>query len=326
MKHLRLLYGIDDKFEIVNHTLEVCRGYFDSIKVVNSGVAGLVDKLKHHTHVVFEDMNWFTGDQEPYRRAFYYDVPENDWVLWLDADERPTQALLDNLQVVIAGAEAGGYYNVRIPFNSHNWGRNAEGVSVIDRYWEHPGRGIPPSKEEFGKFSALPPMHDRMFRRTKKTCSSTNFGGHGYIIGNRETANDFDNPHWFYSPYALNHYKDEVETYQSFVLHNFTTPCRNTSYKDAAKIVGESAAQQLIKEFQLRERVFTSNELVVRAKTDPAFSERLKALYSDPRMDQNIDSVHYHLYKTFATKFNVSFENVPHHCGSSCCSYKSVQL
>ena len=46
-KHLRILYGCDDRFEIVVNTVKVCENYFDSISVLNSGPKEFYTKLRN---------------------------------------------------------------------------------------------------------------------------------------------------------------------------------------------------------------------------------------------------------------------------------------
>jgi len=329
MKHLRILYGIDERYDIVHNTLSVCEGYFTTIKVVNSGPATATEKLRQfHPSVIFEELDWFTGDQEPLRRAFYYDVPDGDWVVWLDSDERPSQEFLENIDVVISENEVTGFCNLRIPYRSHHWGLNGDGNWVIGKPWEDPMRPMPKTKSELWNRTDIPcSIHDRMFKRTKRTCSMTNFGGHGYIIGDRKyTLPTGECNNWGFCPYPINHYKDDPGSYLSAVLHNFTTPCRLTSYKDSAKLVENSDVYQHIKKFQLAERVFTTNELVSRAKADSEFKQRLHALFSDPVMNKDIESTCYGCNKVWVEKFGGIIEETLHRCGSSCCKYKNIQL
>jgi len=93
-KHLRILYGCDDRFDIVINTVNVCEKYFDSITILNSGPAEFYEKLTNAVtgKVVVRQLNKFL-EIESCRRAMVDDVPENEWVLWLDADERPSPEL-----------------------------------------------------------------------------------------------------------------------------------------------------------------------------------------------------------------------------------------
>lgn len=68
-KHLRILYGADDRFELVKETIGVCLGYFDTIRISNSGPRSLSEKLRKSLHpsVVVEDLNHFLGDLDSAR-------------------------------------------------------------------------------------------------------------------------------------------------------------------------------------------------------------------------------------------------------------------
>ena len=45
--HLRILYGCDDRLEYVKDCVEVCKDYFDSIGITNSGPKEFYDKLSN---------------------------------------------------------------------------------------------------------------------------------------------------------------------------------------------------------------------------------------------------------------------------------------
>ena len=47
-KHLRILYGCDDRFEITKKTVELCQGHFDTITILNSGPIEFFEKLRNN--------------------------------------------------------------------------------------------------------------------------------------------------------------------------------------------------------------------------------------------------------------------------------------
>ena len=119
-KVLSILYGIDDRYEMVKRTILVCEPYFDKIHIVNSGVIEFEDKLKSISNKIeIRTIENYHGDKEFCWRAHFYGLDQGDWVLWLDSDERPTQDLLDDIDNIIKECESSKKTNVRFLSCTH---------------------------------------------------------------------------------------------------------------------------------------------------------------------------------------------------------------
>ena len=51
-KHLRLLYGADDRFQFVSETVKFCHEYFDTVRILNTGLKEFGDNFKNLAEIV----------------------------------------------------------------------------------------------------------------------------------------------------------------------------------------------------------------------------------------------------------------------------------
>ena len=109
-KHLRILYGCDDRYELTTNTVKVCRPFFNSIKILNSGPVEFRNRLQQGVGSDIEVLQLKQFFEiETCRRAQIRDIPYDDWVMWLDADETPSPILLFNLDKTTQMCEDSGY-------------------------------------------------------------------------------------------------------------------------------------------------------------------------------------------------------------------------
>lgn len=331
--HLRILYGADDRFQIVRQTIDVCKDYFSSIKIINSGPLELEKKfvdLPNNTTI--ETLNFFFGDLESARNALLYDVDVGDYVLWLDADERPSQHLLNNLDKIVFELESTGIRSGRFPGWNHLWhddGRQLCEVWDYNNELRFPKDYVDYGKKHIdfinGKTNIMPvPTIGRMVKKQHEfTSAGTVFGGHGNIINSK---NNID---MHVVMYPIIHLKHDIMVYQSLVTCTYVNPCLNAPIKDGYKPYVNSVEYKLLRDFQKRTGVKTQNDLCnkLHLHIDKAFKEEFKQLCLLPEFrDSNLYDNFFKHYHVWAERYDVSWKTPPIFCGNVCCKYNNIQL
>lgn len=111
--HYCTMTGRDNNFYLLKETLRICGDYFQKFIIVDTGSTDDTKKLADmYPNTYIKELPDWKGDWvQAYAKAIE-DIPENDWFLFMDADEIPNQLLLDNIHNLIANAEAEGSNNV----------------------------------------------------------------------------------------------------------------------------------------------------------------------------------------------------------------------
>lgn len=334
--HLRILYGADDRFLFVKNTIDVCHKYFDTIRIVNAGPIELEKKFQNlPPNVVVETMNFYCGDLEVARNCFLYDVDVNDYVLWLDSDERPTQYLLDNLKNIVDICESNNSYIVRFPFIPHFWEGNTNNIlhpKCVDFMYNFDS--YPHDTTDFhnkcqlfahGKIGIQPHTAiDRFFKKTRRQCSAlTNFGGHGSIY------NTSCEDSWVYVRYPINHYKPDVTIYQSATTSVYFNPCINISTIDGVSMYLNSDEYKMLRDFQTRTGVVTQNDLCYKLHInfDKQFKYEFKLLCENSKfVNSTLLSNLFTHWSKWSNLYDLSWETPYVYCGGECCKYERLQF
>ena len=338
-KHLRILYGSDDRFQLVKETIDVCYGYFDTIRISNTGPKTLSIKLREclPSSVIVEDLDHFLGDLDSARRSLYYDLPENDWFMWLDSDERPTQILLDNLDNLISDAEKENasfisFYNFHHQYDENSRNYNLNEFGGYPWKWMHLYFSYkdwyPKNKDE--ALERHIPHWPRMCKKTQYTQVHNNFGGHGGIFSNLNYQN------YIFSQYPMNHYKHDIMIYQSHVTSTYFNIGINLSSNkfNIVDFIIKSPQYQLIRNFQKETGVYLNNDLcrMLHIEKNEYFRKKMIELSNNPILSD--ESYHKDLYSwtyykswgVWANKYNLNWETPIFNCGFECCKYKNIQL
>jgi hypothetical protein len=336
--HLRILYGADDRLQIVKDTVNVCCDYFDTVKIVNSGPKELSTSLRKFVNkkVQIEDLNYFFGDLDAARRSLYHDIPCGDWFMWLDSDERPTQDLLENLNELIHQCETEGvttcsFYNLQHQYDESSRNENPNEFGGYPWKWLNHNLSWRDFLPKLSKNEALDkaiPHWPRLCKKTKSTEVHNNFGGHGSI------CNDFSYGNYVLSKWPICHFKHEVMIYQSNVLSTYFNVGINLSVKDSVNLLINSPQYKLIRDFQKNTGAFLNNDLCLKLhiNKDKIFKEQFMSLATDPILqdtsyfgDLNVWT-YYSAWNIWAKKFDLSWDTPDHYCGYECCKYDSIQL
>ncbi len=331
--HLRILYGADDRYQIARNTIDVCDGYFDTMKLVNSGPPELSNKFRWlPKNTFFENLPCFFGDLESARNAFLHDVDVGDYVLWLDADERPTQYLLDNLDRITWELDKSKIYAGRFPGWNHLW---ADDGKQLTEDWKYEvSQRFPENFDDYsskhikflkGQVTIEPvPTIGRMVKKLSPFCSSwTNFGGHGNLVNGKNNIN------MRIVMYPIIHLKHDIMVYQSAVTCTYVNPCLNAPVKNGYKPYINSVEYKKLREFQNRTGVKTQNDLCMKLhlNRDEEFKKEFKKLcLCDEFRTSVLYDNFFKLYHVWPERYDLSWKTPPIFCGKECCRYKNVQL
>ena len=301
--HLKIIYGCDDRYNIVKDTIPVCRDYFDTITIYNCGNRESTDKFTNlPANCRIEYFDHFFGDMESILRGMMKPIPENDWFVWLDADERPSPMFLRNLKQDVVFLEEHNYNFCRFPSLAHQ-----DGMTWATLY------DFPQTVEAYRCSQTYAAMK---FIKKDKLFLRSNFGAHyDYYSanGNRD----------YYFPHPICHIKASNQVPQSCALKSYTidtNDCRLTQYKELLA----SDEHKRLREFQRETGIKTSPELFrkVNIEKDPVFIKKYTKL-----MESYVDSKLY-TFKEMSglVKHGMNFDTVVFRCGRECCNYGDVQL
>ena len=315
-KHLRILYGCDDRYELTINTIKVCRSYFDSIGVLNAGLLEFKDRLQQGIgpDVTVTQFKQFF-EIESARRSQIRDIPWDDWVMWLDADETPSPSLLENLDRITTHCEENNYDLVKF-----YWSEHTDGI-------HHPPSRIPQNMEEFCSWNSVF-APNRYIKKKRGIKASSCFGAHELFqnVGER----------WVYQPYAVHHHKSFLQYHQSVTFSGFMNPTVHVNCNIALKDIIDTPEYKALKAFQRKYQVFTSNDLVrkIKVERDMVFRQELMDLFlsfpdgasSDLGKYRDDVVTTFKFMHIFAEKHNLDV-NSPHFpCGKQCCKYGDIQL
>lgn len=316
--HLRILYGCDDRLEYVKDCVEVCKDYFDSIGITNSGPKEFYDKLSNtfDSNISINHLNNFL-DIESARRLQLSDVPENDWVLWLDADERPSQDLLDNIRNMCEKADSEKCHIINLVWFEHCEGTPTPPLKDMIEKAEKAEKSWPNQEYVFSP--------SRLIKKVKEMTLKSNFGAHECF--------DFVGSKRKYEPYFVIHNKAHIMYYQSIVFSGFLNPIvhANANFEGLNKLF-KSKHYIALKEFQKKHKTFTSNDIVRKLKIekDETFKAELKELFlSFPSWpeDRDLDEIiTFKFMNHFAKNYDLNVDSPYYKCGHECCKYKNTQL
>jgi len=306
-KHLRILYGCDDRFQLTVDTVKVCLPYFDTVRVINSGPSEFYQKLRDALPLSaeIEQLNWFL-EIESARRAMAWSVPWDEWFVWLDADHRPSQAFLENLDDRIELAEKNGNDHIRPVCAEH-----LNGVY-------YPPSFIPKDWDELMSKGQGMYCPRNIIKKKRGIRVTSNFGAH----------EEFDNEvrSETYMPFILHHMKSLIQRPQGVALAGYTNPLVHLDISTAEKMatIMSHPDYLALKAFQRKHKVITSNELIrkLRIEKDETFKKEMKEMcrgFSD-------DYYTFSHLKKMAVEFDLDFESPHFVCGKECCKFGNVQL
>lgn len=268
-KHLRILFGCDDRFEITKKTVELCQEYFDTTTVLNSGPVEFLDKLKNNLYCNVIQFNKFI-ELESTRRALLDNIPINDWVLWLDADERPSKEFLQNIDYLIEIAEKENKNSIAMIWQEH-----CDGIVC---HVTKPLPGLNELKNTSGPYF----MSARLMKVEGNIFFNTNFGAHEICRNINERI--------LRVPYIIHHFKSNIQYSQSILYSGYFNPFVHVNISDLNTLKTCMNLPEFLKlrELQKKYNTYTSNDLVKKIKIEKntEFIDDLKKLFLEfPNID-----------------------------------------
>jgi len=320
--HLRILLGPDRRYQLIKNTIDVCDGYFDSIGVLNAGPDLFYKEIRNilpeHINVIHHP-DFF--DIECARRHLIADVPENDWVLWLDGDETPSPMFLDNMKKMVTECEFNKKNVVVVPWYLHMSGKQEheyntffETLASRDLY-----EFLTTKKHYFAP--------KRFIKNVKNKYVQSNWGAHElYKLVDEQLT---------YYGYIVNHYKSFHDWSQSPVWHLFMNPLvHNMVTKDQVNDVLELPIYKKVIDLKIKYNVYTSSDFIenVIDNNDPFLKEFVNIFNElehnyinlhDHSDNKNVNRL-YQLVKKFVDEYKFDFKlNPSYYCGNVCCTYKN---
>lgn len=296
-------------------TCEVVSPYCSKIIIAHCGPKDqmyLYDSYKHikNLEVIPYDYDGFAVDVIEFLIKF---VPENEWMLFLDSDHRPTNALLTNLDDSISFLDANDYRIGSIPTQHHEF------KSDFINYFGYP---VPMTQREV----------DAKGTYTVKNLCKIN---KDFIINHHDGFHygfDSANHKFYYLPYAINHYKLFFEYFSSMFLCGYSNP-RVHSFSDEQRKLDDMNAHiyNQFEELKIKYNMPYSNDFKEKAYKNEVPQEFID-FFSNPTFfkGNNPNTTHfldcsYSFCATFKFSFEESFNN-KRFCGNVCCKYGDIQL
>lgn len=307
--HLRILYGCDNRLKDVTECISVSREYFDTVGITNTGPIEFYENLKQELpdDILINHQTAFF-DIDTSRRLLISDVPHDDWVLWLDADERPSQELLSNIRNICESSDSEGVCIIQLP-----WWQHTNGVSD------------PPYEDMIKTLSAATFRANRLMKNLKELSLHSNFGAHEHFTMPNVKTKQYD--------YPVLHFKSALRCHQSVVFSAFLNPLVHSSITlDSLDSLFKSDEFIRLRNFQKKHSTFTSTDMVrkIAIENDLDYLEELKELFlSFPSKDDDTSDVPLAMkwMNSFAKEYNMDiFNETFPKCGEPCCKYKNVQL
>lgn len=309
--NLAILYGIDDKFSIVEKTIERCNLYFQKIFIINTGGSYTEQKLKkiNCSNLTIYNQEFLWGDTDSSRRYALNLCEDGDWMFWLDSDECPTKILLENLNDIISKAEIFNCGNIRFPSSNHLY-YGTEDISKHNPYKSNAvgypyDVNISLQKETF--------LFNRMLKKIKGAYFLSSCGGHSQF----GQHTDF----WIYSNYPINHYKSNKTACISAVLHTWTSMRPNfTKYKDIVALY-DSEEFKIHSTFKKENSVENVNKLVNKLLNDVSFKDKIKECYYTDLFKNS--HFHYRAIYEWIDQYDLDITNDDGNylCELECCKY-----
>lgn len=320
--HLRILLGPDKRYQLIKNTVDVCDGHFDSIGVLNAGPqlfyeeirAILPEKINVVHHPDFFDI-------ECARRHLIADVPEDDWVLWLDGDETPSPMFLNNMRHIVEECESNDKNVVMLPWYLHMNGKpEHEYNTFFETLASRDIHELNTTQKHY--FSPK-----RFIKNVKEKYVQSNWGAHELY--------KLTNENWTYYGYIINHYKSFHDWAQSPVWHLFMNPLvHNMVTKDQVDAVLQLPIYKKIEQLKIKHNVYTSADFIENViNNNEDFLKEFVQIFNelestfvnlhDHTDNRNVHRL-YQLVKKFVDEYKFDFKlNPSYYCGNVCCTYKN---
>lgn len=255
----------------------------------------------------------YKGNAEDVLRHMMTMVPENEWALILDSDQRPSELFLKNIDNSIDTLNSIDCKIASFPTLHHEYQDD-----ILNIF----GNDYPQTQVEVDQ------KHTYTIRSLCKINNDFSIKSNNGMHYSFRSAN---NRHHYF-PYPVNHYKLYFEYFSSIFLCGYSNP-KVHSFSDREKELDiiNAGKYEEFDALKLKLNMPTSNEFKDRAynKTIP---QEFIDFFSNPSLskENNPNTSHFldHGYKfcmNYKFSFYRSFSN-SRYCGNPCCKYGDIQL
>lgn len=324
--HLRIHYGGEERFDMVRRTIEVSYPYFKTVRVTNFGPDEnahrfnlLTAKISNLT-VVNYGRQYYQSITEDLLRSHVMDVPDGEWVAWLDSDWRFPQYFLDHMQDEIAICENGGFnhlYSYQLghtlddrpfitPFGHKKiFHMTKEDIDIFVNYcYKNPSTYGWPVLQKVDK---------------KNLWLDSFYGNHTYYL--HVPYNKREVPEM----YHLHFRHFDPDAYCGTMLYqHWWYIGHNVFSLDAHECIMNSKEFKQIEDFKHKHHCYTSNELRVLMKTNKSFLDELKILFLSFE-NTNIFACK-QMYNIACHDMKIWSTPSESECNGVCCQYKSGKI
>lgn len=323
--HLRINYGGEERFDFVRRTIAVSVPYFTTIQVVNFGPDENSKRfdplLEKYSNLSISNMGryYHACITEDLLRSYSLNIPNGEWLIFLDSDWRLPQVFLDNMQKEIDICESGGFnalYSYQLghilndvdnvsPGVERNFNMSQQMIDAfVERVTKDPGNYGWPLLQKIEK-------------------SSTFFSS---ILGNHCCYTPI--PYKYrYVPYMIHlHFRhfDEYAYDSTMLFFSWWYLGHNTFSVEDNRKTFSSWEYSAHEAFKLKHKCFTSNSLREKMK-DPAFLKELKDLFLSFEKSELFTCKQ--MYR-IASKYDMKLWTTPleSECNGVCCQYKEGRI
>lgn len=325
--HYRTHTGSDDRYHIISRTVATHHPYFETMRVLNLGpdenrnpYTELLAKHKHFSVLNFQNHYTLCITSDIIRHHLH-DIPDGEWLCFLDSDWRLPQSTLDDMHKELELAELEGFnavfsyqlgHTLR-KFNHHAFvdPNRTDGVDnnwVIQNSIKH-WTNSPDSPDSYGW-----PLFIRVDK--KNMWYDSWHENHGYVLPVPYKKKSIP------SLYYL-HLRDfnEAEYCKTMIYQCWWYLGHHVFSKEEQYKIINSVEYELIGRFKKEHRCYTSNHLFQKIHNESGFIEKLRELFLLFK-DTEIFSCK-QMYK-MATDIGMDFsKTIPEPtCSGICCHYK----
>lgn len=318
--HLRIVYGADQRYSLVRNTVLTHHKYFESVVICNTGPEenskGLTNLLTHVPKLrIFEHGRYqnLCNDQDM-TRYLIHDIPNGDWVVYLDSDWRLPEYFLKQMYQEVDTMEQEGRNHLFSYQLGHHLGEPADEWERNDRinYSEKRLLELCDDTNQPQKYGQ--PILQKIDK--ENTWCDGFLGNHNYIL--HVPYNKKHIPRMFH--FHFRDYKPPAYCGSMIPLAWWYMGHHVFSLEEQLQIQ-KSWEYRKFEEFKDQHKCYTANQLQDRLnKNDIMFIENMKSLFLS--FEGSKIFCCQQMYD-LASKYNMKFYKAPEEypCTGVCCLY-----
>lgn len=295
--HFVTMAGADNRAELLRGTFQLVKPYFDSLHFLDTGSTDDTPSLEREfdlTYIRYPKLD--NKDWGPTIKQSFSRVPDGDWFVFMDSDERPSQNMLDRLRSDIQtcldnGTTQGRYFGVH-----HMEGPPTHKPKNQISDFLNPFLNLQPM------VNGTPEVFTKAALNLKGNNEVPSWGPHFGIgaLNNRYT--------WF--PSFYNHVKTTRQTVESWIICSYPLLYTHGGVKNSTE------HKQLVA-LANKYNMPTGQELIKAARTN-SIPQEMMDLFASWK-DSAYEICRY--YNTWAYEYKFDARDTLPRCGDVCCLY-----